>query len=233
MIDFHSHILPNIDDGSKSAEESIEMLKMLSEQGVTKVVATPHFFANDESVEDFLKRRQNSYKMLEPQLISNFPQVLLGAEVKYYQGLSFLDGLNKLCIEKSNILLLEMPMCRWTEYIIKELVNITLNNNIIIVLAHIERYLSLQSRKTLKKLEECGILLQVNADFFINVFTRKRALRMIYNRSVQFIGSDCHNLTSRPPNIGKAAFLIKKKYGDVFLNSVTDFGNSLLLNNVL
>ena len=51
MIDFHTHILPLMDDGSKSIEESIKMLKMLSAQGVKRIVATPHFYANDESVD--------------------------------------------------------------------------------------------------------------------------------------------------------------------------------------
>ena len=50
MIDWHSHVLPQMDDGSKSAEESLAMLKMQSEQGVDTVIATPHFYANDESL---------------------------------------------------------------------------------------------------------------------------------------------------------------------------------------
>ena len=58
MIDFHTHILPKMDDGSKSTEESIAMLKMQAEQGIRWVVATPHFYAEPESPQDFLQRRK-------------------------------------------------------------------------------------------------------------------------------------------------------------------------------
>ena len=60
MIDWHSHILPKIDDGSRSLEETLELLKMLKSQGINTVIATPHFYADDESVESFLSRRQVS-----------------------------------------------------------------------------------------------------------------------------------------------------------------------------
>ena len=53
MIDFHTHILPGIDDGSRNSEESIQMLNLEQEQDITKIVFTPHFYANRNSVERF------------------------------------------------------------------------------------------------------------------------------------------------------------------------------------
>ena len=53
-IDFHSHILPQMDDGAKSTDESIELLKALAEAKVEKVVLTPHFYRNDENIAAFL-----------------------------------------------------------------------------------------------------------------------------------------------------------------------------------
>lgn len=64
MIDFHSHILPGIDDGSASVEESLKLLEMLAEQGVKTVVATPHFYPDRTSVSDFLRRRDAAYQRL-------------------------------------------------------------------------------------------------------------------------------------------------------------------------
>ena len=64
MIDWHSHILPGIDDGSGSIEESLALLKMQREQGADTVIATPHFFADDETVDEFLARRQESLDSL-------------------------------------------------------------------------------------------------------------------------------------------------------------------------
>ena len=85
MIDFHTHILPGIDDGSRNVEESLILLKKESEQDIKKILATPHFYAHKESVSRFLKCREEAYQkmavsMSEMQL--DIP-VLTGAEVYY------------------------------------------------------------------------------------------------------------------------------------------------------
>ena len=81
MIDFHSHILPAIDDGSKNVEESIVLLDMLKDQGIKTVVATPHFDVQRETPAAFIERRQESYEMLRPHLKKDPPEIILGAEV--------------------------------------------------------------------------------------------------------------------------------------------------------
>jgi len=111
MIDFHAHILPGIDDGSKSVDESMTMLDSMSKQGIKKVIATPHFFANYESVDSFIERRKTAFQFLEERP-PNSPEILLGAEVKYYDGISHLLDLKKLRIEGSRLLLFEMPFNR-------------------------------------------------------------------------------------------------------------------------
>ncbi len=227
MIDFHSHILPRMDDGSKSIEESLEMLRRLSAQGITKVVATPHFYANDESVAEFLERRKQSYNSLMPHITEDMPEILLGAEVKYYQGISRLEDLKALCIEGSDLLLLEMPMCKWTEYTVKEVVDITGFGNIIVVMAHVERYMNFQSKKIWNQLLECDLLMQVNADFFTELHTRRKALKMIMDQTVQLIGSDTHNLTTRCPRMGEAFEIIRKKHGEGFVRHINHYENEL------
>ena len=108
VIDFHTHVLPAVDDGSKSVEQSIEMLASLAEQSANTVVATPHFYANDESVEDFLEKRNRAYEILKSH--GRFEQnIILGAEVRYYDGISHLQDLKKLRIEGTKLLLIEMP----------------------------------------------------------------------------------------------------------------------------
>ena len=64
MMDFHTHILPGIDDGSSSIEESVEMIKMLKVQGVREVLLTPHFYAYLSSVESFAKERASAMNKL-------------------------------------------------------------------------------------------------------------------------------------------------------------------------
>lgn len=64
VIDFHSHILPGIDDGSKNVQMSLEMLGRASEQGVDVMLATSHFYASRHRIEDFLEKRQRAYERL-------------------------------------------------------------------------------------------------------------------------------------------------------------------------
>ena len=217
MLDFHSHILPKIDDGSRSCEESIEMLKMLKEQGVNTVALTSHYLAMDESPQMFIDRRTHSYQKLVSAIEESgeeLPKLLLGAEVYYYPGICKMEELQLLTLENSNLLLLEMPMAPWGKFTVRELTELAESSDIQIVIAHIERSLKFQSKDTINRLLECGILLQVNASFFITMSTRRKALKMLRNGQIHFIGSDCHNIKHRPPKIGEAVDIIKNKLGD-------------------
>ena len=100
MIDWHSHVLPGVDDGSRDLTESLAMLSSLASQGVSFVVATPHFIANNESVDDFLERRNNASALLSEKITDGMPGVILGAEVKYYSGISHMAELEKLLFEE-------------------------------------------------------------------------------------------------------------------------------------
>lgn len=217
-----------MDDGSHSAAESISLVNMLVSQGVGTVVATPHFYANDESVESFLNRRNKSLDLLRSELPDGSPEILLGAEVRYYQGISRLEELKALRIEGTKLLLLEMPVSTWTESMIRELIEMAGRSSIRIVLAHIERYLSLQKPKVWNRLLESGIMMQVNASFFGSFFSKGKAITLLKEGRIHFVGSDCHNMTSRPPHIGKAFDVIRKKLGENYINQMNEYGHSLL-----
>ena len=228
MIDLHSHILPAMDDGSQSIEESILMLRMQAEQGVKVVVATPHFFANEESAKAFLKRREKSANLLKKNLPENMPQIRLGAEVQYYQGISQMKELEQLQIENSNLLLLEMPFARWDESVFRELTELSSRGKMQVVLAHIERYLPFQKASVFEELLKRGILIQVNAGYFTSLRTRFRALSLLKKGMIHFIGSDCHDIKNRPPKIAKALAIIEKKFGTNFLCQMNEFGYAML-----
>lgn len=227
MIDFHSHILPGMDDGSKSVEESVEMLKALSEQGIKRVAATPHFYANDESVSEFLGRRQASLERLSGSLLPQMPQIMLGAEVRYYEGLSRHESIRDLCLQGTKLLLIEMPECRWSEFAIRELTDIACGGRIIPVLAHIERCIFLQKKEVLFRLLHNGVLMQTNAEFLNGFLSRSKAVKLLKNNQLHFIGSDCHNMQSRPPDIGKAYQTVFNKLGgdfaEAFKNYIDEF----------
>lgn len=229
MIDWHCHVLPKMDDGSRSVEESLKLIEMQQAQGVETIVATPHFYANDESVEAFLQRRKASFDLLKQSLPENSPKIILGAEVRYYHGISKFKDLKALRTEGSEVLLLEMPFSKWTEYMVRELTEISLMGDVKLVLAHIERYLSLQSRELWDYILGSEIFTQVNASFFASSLTRRRAISMLRRGEIHFLGSDCHNLTSRYPKLDKAQDVIKKKFGESFINQMNEYGESVLV----
>ena len=228
MIDWHTHILPGMDDGSHDVAESISMINMQVSQGVDTVIATPHFYANDETVDSFLRRRDRSMELLKAQLPDGAPAIRLGAEVRYYQGISRMSELKALQIEGSKLLLLEMPMSSWTEYMLRELVDLSGKNSSKIVLAHMERYLNLQKQAVWERIFDSGILMQVNASFLTDFASKRKAISLLREGKIHFVGSDCHNTTSRAPKIGRAFEVIRKKLGDDYINQMNDYGHSMI-----
>lgn len=228
MIDWHSHVLPALDDGSKSLEESLKLFEMLLAQGVDTVIATPHFYANDETVSAFLERRDASYKTLCEALPSDAPRVLLGAEVSYYPGICRHEELLALCVEGTSLLLLEMPFSKWTEYTVREVEEICSQGSVTVALAHIERYIDMQDASVFGRLFERGALMQVNASFFNRRVTRRNALKLLGSGRVHLIGSDTHNVRTRPPQLADAYNIIEKKFGKNFIDEINEFGYSQL-----
>ncbi len=231
MIDFHSHILPALDDGSKSLEESRKLLTLEKAQGVDTVVLTPHFYPSRQPLEEFLKERDNSYRTLINDIRGeDFPRLLLGAEVAYFTGISNMENIESLCIEGTNLLLLEMPEAYWTEFIRRELMNLALNRGLRIIIAHIERCIPYQKKATVSELIEMGIIMQANASYFNFRKTRRKALKKIKKGEIHVLGSDCHNTQHRPPRLGEAAEVISLKFSKGFLTRFNRFGEKLLSN---
>lgn len=228
LPDFHSHVLPGIDDGSRSTEESLRMLEMLKFQGISTVVATPHFDADEISLDDFLARRERAFRELSGSVAEDMPRIKTGAEVSYYPGISRLERLSNLCIEETRLLLLEMPMGKWDKYVVDELVNLSSSRRIIPIVAHVERCLPYQERRFLERIGSSDVLFQINASFVINISTRRKALRLLKNGLVQLLGSDCHGAETRPPEIGEAYRIIADKLGEKFVTNMLEYGNSLI-----
>ena len=226
MIDWHGHVLPEIDDGSRNVQDSLAMLEKQKDQGVEVSLATPHFYANDESVENFLRRRAEAYEKLKKALPENSPKIVLGAEVRYYPGISRLEGLKSLRIEGTKLLLMEMPVEVWSESAIRELIQLAGKGSYRIILAHIERYYKLQKRSVWESLNQSGILSQSNASFFASFATKHKALSLLREGLVQLIGSDCHYF--RSIQLSEAYGYIQKKLGEDFFNEMNEYGYSLL-----
>ncbi len=222
MTDFHSHILPGIDDGCKNTEESIAVLKMMAEQGIDRVAATPHYSANGElSPTEYLEKRKKAEAELFEKMAETdgLPEVFCGAEVKYFQGMSGVEEIRKLRIGNTDLLLLEMPFCEWSKSVISEVKSLNEKLGVVPLLAHIERFLSYQKRKDLiYELKDSGVLIQANAEFILGTFSSHKAIKMIKNREIDLLGSDTHNLTDRRPNLGDAIAKVYKKAGEEYID---------------
>lgn len=203
MIDFHTHILPGMDDGSKTVSESLQLLRMERQQGVGLAVLTPHYYSGQNSPETFLRRRQRSWQALSDALEEGMPKLLLGAEVQYFESIGNLETIQDLCIEGTRLLLLEMPFCRWNERTVQTVLSLNGTDGIRIVLAHVERYLSFPGNAAcLDLFRRDGILAQMNVSCFRGWLNRGKASAMVRKGQVQLFGSDCHNLSDRKPNWG-------------------------------
>ncbi len=233
MIDFHSHILPGIDDGSKSVEESCQMLRVSFLQGVSQIVATPHFYAEDNSPKRFLERRRRSFEKLEPHLDSDMPEIFLGAEVKYFEGISRAEDVGLLKIEDTPLILIEMPFMTWNQRMVSEVVELSSARRTKVIIAHVERYFRFGAEKFLPEFYKNGILIQANAESFVGgYFATRKVMNMLKDGRIDILGSDCHNMTSRPPLMGDARKEISKRIGDNMLDKLDEKAyNSLYSGN--
>lgn len=223
MVDFHSHILPGIDDGAKDIETAGKMLELSKKQGVNTIVATPHFYATHSTVEEFLEKRSECYNGLMRYIEENkldVPEIILGAEVAFSEKILKVD-LRKLCIENTDTVLIELPFTYLNDWVYSEMYNLSMRYGVDIVLAHIERYVG--KRNDFSKLEpffDLDLTMQVNADTFIDRKFKKIVKELMARGKVDVIGSDFHNLSKRISNMDKAARVISKKYGENKLNSI-------------
>ena len=215
MLDIHSHILPKMDDGAKSTEESLSLLRMSKEQGITTMVSTSHFYADRESPENFLRRRAHAYRKIENELGADTPSLLFGAEVLYFYGISRSKEVRELAIGGTNLILIELPFHSWPENMIDDLLSFKYASGLDIVLAHVERYQDIQKKNVYQQIFEYDeFYIQMNAEAFLSHRSKKLAFKLYKEGKLDFIGSDCHSTERRPPKIAEAKKVFVKKFGE-------------------
>lgn len=218
IVDLHTHVLPAVDDGSRSVEESLAMLAALSRQGARGVAATPHFYAQRTTPEQFFERRQAAWECLAPHLGADAPELRLGAEVQYFEGIQRYDALERFRIEGTELLLLEMPVCVWTLRMLDAVLEINQRRDMRVMLAHIERYLRFQNAKTWELLLDNDVFMQASTEFFIR--HSRKAMRMLREGRIHFLGTDSHNMESRCPNLEEALRVIERRGGGELLDEL-------------
>lgn len=231
--DFHTHILPCVDDGSRSLGQSMEMLRRCRKMGIRNVVLTPHFYADRDHPDRFFPRRSRALTALQEAAAGDdFPILIPSAEVHYFPNMGSSDVLRKLTIGDSHYILVEMPMCRWSERMYRDLEMIRVNQGLTPIIAHLDRYLTpFHTGKVLRRISELPVMVQVNGEFFLERRTMRLALRMLKRGQIHLVGSDCHNLTDRKPNLGPVREMIRSKLGTEPLKRIAYYEQRVLGGN--
>lgn len=236
VIDFHSHILPAIDDGSKNLETSMRMLQICMEHGVEIMVATPHFYADRERVEDFLEKRAGAYEQLRKQCAAEMPtspEIILGAEVAFFEGISRAEKTDCLTVGDTNMILLEMPFMTWNSSVLHEVKILLEDRGFRLMIAHLERFLRIAgNRQWVEKLMELPVYVQINAESLLDWKQRGALIKMFRKNEAHFLGSDCHGINHRPPNLWEGRETLKKKLGDAYIEKMDKLGSDLLVRRI-
>ena len=228
-IDFHTHILPGVDDGADRCDTSLEMLNTLSEQGVETVVLTPHYYSHREPLDSFVERRDKAYSALLEAKESLPVKTVLGAEVYFSEYLFNNPDLSALCIGDTKTMLLELPFdAKPNDTLFMQLDRMINEYSLDIVLAHIERYPSfIKSSNAMKTLAELGCLCQINLSSFQR-FGKRRLFSLVKKGYVGALGTDCHNLLSRKPSYHDGIVQLQRYLSAEAVSAVMDIMGSLL-----
>lgn len=230
-LDIHSHILPAVDDGANDIETAIELLEISKKQGVTHIIATPHFYPDTDSAADFAEQIDKAYKSLNNAVWGKeLPKVYLGCELHYFSGIGRSKSLRQFAIRGTNYILLELQYgADITNAVLQDITDIYEHSGLMPILAHIERYSKLKGyKKLLKLIAEGGALAQINAESVTSKSYGKSVEKLIKSGVVSFLASDTHSLHARPPLIEDALTHITEHLGKSAATRLIIKSNKLL-----
>jgi len=226
LIDIHNHILPGVDDGPDTIEESIQMAKDAYEQGIQTIIASPHhmngIFTNEK--EDIIQQVQVLNELIEAHEVP--VEVIPGQEIRLYEGiLEDMKNEELLTLNNSQYLLLELPFDHVppeTEQVITQL----LRADITPIIAHPERYREIREEPgILYDFVQLGAVSQITASSLLGVFGKeveKFSYQLFENNLSHFIASDAHNTTVRWFDLAEAYLVLEKKLGNSFVEQLKE-----------
>lgn len=224
MIDMHSHIIYGVDDGSKSKEMTLEMLKLSIECGVKKIVATPHYMKGRFNVEyDEVKDKINELRQMVSEEKLEI-EIYCGQEVYYRENiLEYYEEGAIGTINESRYMLIELPMTEFdVNNVIDNLYELTLKG-IVPIIAHPERYIPFIKKPSLiNDFIKEGYLFQLNTGSIVGDFgkeVKKLALNYLGNGVYYILGSDAHSDVRRNTNISEECLNILDNYREYFIRN--------------
>lgn len=230
LIDCHTHILPNMDDGAQDITASAAMMQRLKEQGVGTAILTPHFYTDRESLSAFLHRRETALQKLDPIAKEIEFEIIPACEMYLTDYIFNYQDISPICINAGKYLLTELPF-GFSHTIFDKIARLIANLNVVPILAHIERYpFFLYHLENLRRMIDMGCLAQINLNSLIDSGFRQRTilLHAIKDNLVHFIGTDCHNISTRPPDFEKGLNIIQKKVGNAYIDAIIQNTNAII-----
>lgn len=235
MIDFHTHILPQIDDGSKSVEETFNLIKEAEKAGFDKIISTSHYMEDYYEIEN--KERKVWIEAINKKLEENNRniRIYLGSEIYLTDNIiKILEDQKAATINNTSYVLFEMPLNSKPLNLYDMLFEM-LKAKLVPILAHPERYSFIQKEpEMIYDLIEKGVLMQCNFGSFIGQYGTKAeiiAKSMLMNNMIHLLGSDVHKQNTVYTRINEALYEIEKITGKINLNILTEINPELVLNN--
>lgn len=232
MIDIHSHILNNVDDGSQSFEMSLKMIEKEVSDSVSTVILTPHF-AHPRKTKFTKKELEEKFKDFK-QKVSHLPiEFIFGAEIYYSNklGTQFKKD-DIITLNNSNYILLEFSLVN--ESMVVDILHDIQVNGYKIILAHPERYTYLSYNDILEASKVKNVKLQINASSILGLNGRKAkktVFKMMKQDIVDFVASDAHNL-ERCPNLLEAKKIVEKKFSVSYAEKIFVQNQEQLLKDI-
>lgn len=235
MIDIHSHIIPNIDDGARSVEETFNILKEAQEAGFTDVILTSHFLLNyyETNAQELIFWKEKLQEVLKKQ----------GTKINLHSGMEIyitnqmeelLENKKILTLANSRYMLIELPLAtnvKYFDYVVYYLEA----KGIKPIIAHPERYKCVQKDPDIvEEYIEKGCLIQCNYGSIVNLYGReaeKTIKTLLKKNQVHFLGSDVHRENGTYLIILDAIKKIRKIIGENKINEITTINPKKILQN--
>ena len=235
MIDFHAHILPNVDDGSQSLEETFNLINEAKEAGFEAIISTSHYMEGYYEVQNEEKSTwiNELNKKLQEQKINI--ELYIGNEIYLTENIiKLLEEDKASTINNTSYVLFELPL-NAKPIDLEKLVFKMTSNKLVPVLAHAERYLFIQKDPNIiKQLIELGVLIQCNFASFIGMYGSKAeiiAKKLLKNNMIHFLGSDVHKQNSIYKKMPEIIKKLENLVGKEKLQELTQINPMLVLKN--
>jgi protein-tyrosine phosphatase len=238
IIDIHSHILYAVDDGAKSLEESLEMIRLAYEGGTRQLVLTPHYEKDRNRYNKV--QLQEKFDCLQKTVKQSYPDIhlYLGNEILYEEGIvELLKKQEIYTLNGTKYVLVEFsPQVSYSELYraLKELIQARFRP----IIAHVERYFCLQKKMDrIYELREMGTYLQMNGESIPGKFFSEQARwcrKLLKEEQISFIGSDAHDCENRSPILTKSIQWMLKNLEDSYCEQILfDYPQMMLENRYL